>query len=48
VVLFPVAIGFNSRDPTDNIIAPKRSCGYTDAPLLHCGTLDEPLARPWF
>jgi hypothetical protein len=46
--LYGIAIGFNNRDPADNISAPLRYCGRIDAPLLHCGTIDEPLPRPWF
>jgi hypothetical protein len=46
--LYGIAIGFNSGTPADNIIEPQRYCGGFDAPLLHCGKIDEPLPRPWF
>jgi len=46
--LYGIAIGFNDGNPADNIIAPTRYCSRTNATLLHCGQIDEPLPRPWF
>lgn len=46
--LYGIAIGFNNGPPADNMISPERYCGRIDAPLLHCGQINEPLPRPWF
>jgi len=46
--LYGIAIGFNDGNPADNIIAPTRYCSRTNATLLHCGQISEPLPRPWF
>jgi hypothetical protein len=45
--LYGIAIGFDNGNPAENIIAPRRYCSRTDAPLLHCGLIDEPMPRPF-